>query len=72
MNTDFTNFSLIFPDADSQTAHYSGKNIPSIDMFALEELGLLEVFNLKSSDLDEYFTKDPKVIKYRMEVFRDR
>jgi len=71
MNQDFTNFSLIFPDAASQTAHYSGKDVPDINMFALEELGLLEVFSLKSSDLDEYFTMDPKVIKYRMDVFSD-
>ncbi len=71
MNQDFTNFSLIFPTAESQTAHYSGKDVPDINMFALEELGLLEVFSLKSSELDEYFTTDPEVIKYRMDVFSD-
>jgi DNA mismatch repair ATPase MutS len=40
-------------------------------MFVLEELGLLEVFNLKNSDLDEYFTTNPKVIEHRMAVFSD-
>ena len=40
-------------------------------MFVLEELGLLEVFSLKNSELDEYFTTDPAVIRYRLEVFRD-
>ena len=49
MNNDLTNFSLIFSDAESQAAHYAGKDLPDISMFALEELGLLEVFNLKNS-----------------------
>ena len=40
-------------------------------MFVLEELGLLEVFSLKNSELDEYFTTDPAVIRYRLEVFKD-
>ncbi len=71
MNQDFSNFSLIFPDAQTQLAHYNGEDIPDINMFVLEELGLLEVFSLKNSDLDEYFTTSPQVIKYRMEVFRD-
>lgn len=71
MDRDFSSFSLIFPDAESQRRHYNGEDAPSIDMFVLEELGLLEVFSLKNSDLDEYFTTDPEVINYRMEVFRD-
>ena len=71
MNQDFSNFSLIFPDAESHQRHYSGNDRPDINMFALEELGLLEVFSLKNSDLDEYFTTSAEVIKYRAEVFRD-
>lgn len=71
MNEKLTNFSLIFPDTETQTAHYSGHSRPKIDMYVLEELGLLEIFNLKSSELDEYFTTDKKVIKYRTEVFSD-
>ncbi len=68
---DFSKFSLIYPDEESQTSHYGGDDKPFIDMFVLEELGLLEIFNLKNSDLDEYFTADPKVIEHRMEVFSD-
>ncbi len=71
MNSEFTNFSLIFPDHESQVRHFGGKNRPAIDMYVLEELGLLEIFNLKNSELDEYFTSDIDVIKYRMEVFGD-
>ncbi len=71
MSQDFSNFSLIFPSPETQHNHYNGKNIPDINMFVLEELGLLEVFSLKNSDLDEYFTTDPDVIKYRLAVFKD-
>ncbi len=71
INTDLSKFSLIFPDEATQTAHYQGKDRAAIDMFVLDELGLNEVFRLKNSDLDEYFTTDPKVITHRMEVFGD-
>ena len=50
---DLSKFSLIYPDERSQIEHYEGKSTPNIDMFVLEELGLLEAFSLKSSDLDE-------------------
>ena len=68
---DLSKFSLIYPDEQSQTNHYEGKEAPIIDMFVLEELGLLEVFNLKNSDLNEYFTTNPRVIEHRMSVFSD-
>lgn len=73
MNTtpDLSKFSLIFPSEETQTAHYRGENRPAIDMFTLEELGLNEVFFLKNSNLDEYFTTDPSVIEHRMAVFGD-
>ncbi len=71
MDKDFSNFSLIFPSAEAQRRNYNGEDAPDINMFVLEELGLLEVFSLKNSELDEYFTVDTDVIKYRMEVFRD-
>ncbi|MBE6531259.1 MAG: hypothetical protein E7679_04110 [Ruminococcaceae bacterium] len=71
MNQDLSAFSLIFPDGESQRRHYSGDDMPNINMFTLEELGLLELFSLKNSDLDEYFTTDTDVIKYRNEVFGD-
>lgn len=71
MTNELSRFSLIYPDGDTQAAHYSGKDTPSIDMFVLDELGLLEAFELKNSDLDEYFTSDRRVIKHRMDVFED-
>ena len=71
MELDLSKFSLIYPDEESQNRHYRGEDAPNIDMFVLEELGLLEVFNLKNSDLDEYFTTDPAVISHRMSVFED-
>lgn len=68
---DLSKFSLIYPNEESQTRHYNGSDRPDIDMFVLEELGLAEVFSLKNSDLDEYFTTDPEVIRHRMSVFED-
>ncbi len=71
MNTDLTKFSLIYPDEAAQTRHYNGEDAPAIDMFVLDELGLLECLELKNSNLDEYFTTDPAVIRHRMDVFED-
>ena len=71
MTNELSKFSLIYPDESTQTVHYRGESRPNIDMFVLDELGLLEVFDLKNSDLDEYFTTDSKVIKHRMDVFED-
>jgi len=68
---DLSKFSLIFPSEETQTAHYRGESRPAIDMFTLEELGLTEVFVLKNSNLDEYFTTDPSVIEHRTAVFGD-
>lgn len=40
-------------------------------MFALEEMGFLEVLDLKNSVLSDYFTNDTEVLAYRNEVFCD-
>jgi hypothetical protein len=40
-------------------------------MFALEEMGFLEVFDLKNSTLSDFFTNDTEVLAYRNEVFSD-
>ena len=71
MTNELSKFSLIYPDEQTQSEHYSGKSRPNIDMFVLDELGLLEVFSLKNSNLDEYFTSDRRVILHRMAVFED-
>ena len=71
MTTDLSKFSLIFPDEATQTAHLIGKSKPNINTFVLEELGLCEIFRLKNSELEEFFTTDPAVIAHRIEVFGD-
>ena len=65
------NFSLLYPDAESYRAHLSGVDVPDIDMYTLQELGMLEIFDLKSAPTAEYFTNDPTVIAYRNETFAD-
>lgn len=68
---DFNEFSLIYPNAAARKRHDSGECVPDIDLFTLQELGLLEVFDLKTNDLSEFFTTDPEVIRYRMATFDD-
>ncbi len=68
---DLTNFSLLFPDERSRQDYYSGKTLSDIDMYTLSELGMLEILELKTSELSEYFTTDPEVMKYRREIFAD-
>ena len=68
---DFNTFSLIYPDEKSKKDHDRGINTPDIDMFTLQELGLLEIFNLKAGELSDFFTSDPDVMRYRMATFDD-
>lgn len=68
---DFNEFSLIYPNADAKRRHDSGESIPDIDLFTLQELGLLEAFTLKANDLSEFLTTDIDVIRYRMATFDD-
>ena len=65
------NFSLLYPDAQTQQEHLGGVHVPDIDMYTLQELGMLEIFNPKSRPLSEFFTTDPAVIAYRNETFAD-
>ncbi len=68
---DFNTFSLIYPNEELRKKHDSGECVPDIDLFTLQELGLLEVFNLKNRDLSEFFTMDAEVIRYRIATFDD-
>ncbi len=68
---DFHEFSLIYPSEEARRAHDSGERVPDIDLFTLQELGLLEIFTLKNRDLSEFFTMDPEVMRYRMATFDD-
>lgn len=65
------NFSLLYPDGQTQRDHLAGKNVPDIDMYTLQELGMLEIFDPKSAPLSDFFTTDPAVITYRNETFSD-
>ena len=68
---DLTNFSLLYPDAESKQELYSADKRPDIDEYTLSELGMLEILDLKSGELSDYFTLSPEVMKYRNEVFAD-
>ena len=65
------NFSLLYPDGKTQQEHLAGVNVPDIDMYTLQELGMLEFFNPKSAPAATYFTTDPAVIAYRNQTFSD-
>ncbi len=69
--TDFNDFSLLYPTAEARRAHYAGIDCPHIDDFTLEEMGLPTVLPLKNSSLSEFMTTDAAVIRYRQEVFGD-
>ena len=69
--TDFKQFSLLYPDQQALRAHMSGEDAPLIDGFTLEELGLPEILPLRNSSLSDFFTADPDVIRYRQEIFGD-
>ena len=68
---DLTNFSLLYPTPESAAAHYAGSDAPDISLYELEQLGLTEILDLRSSDINEYLTGDPAVMKYRREMFSD-
>ncbi len=65
------NFSLLYPHAESLQAHLCGADAPDVDMYTLQELGMLEIFNPKSLPAMEYATTDPAVITYRNQTFSD-
>ena len=48
---DLSKFSLIYPCDDSRTDYDRSADVPAIDMFVLDELGLCEALELKNSAL---------------------
>ena len=68
---DFTNFSLLYPNAEAKARHESGKDTPDIDLFTLEELGLSEFLAVSGEGLPQFLTTDPEVIRYRLATFAD-
>ncbi|MBR2343625.1 MAG: hypothetical protein IKA64_05160 [Clostridia bacterium] len=63
--------SLLYPDLDAYERHLNRDNLPNISSRVLDELGLNEIFALKSSSLTDFLTCESEVIKYRREVVRD-
>ena len=63
--------SLIYPSEQSREYHSDRRNLPRISDDVCEELGLNEIFNLKSSSLTHFFTSDPEVIRYRQKTVAD-
>lgn len=63
--------SLLYPTEDSQSFHSYRDNLPNISDAVCDELGLTELFDLKSSMLGDFFTSDIEVIRYRQQTMSD-
>ena len=63
--------SLLYPTAESQVYHSNPDNLPKISEEVCDELGLNEIFDLKSCSLTDFFTSDPEVISYRQAALAD-
>ena len=63
--------SLLYPNEQSQIFHSYRDNLPFIEEAVCDELGLTEIFNLKTSSLCDFFTRDIEVIKYRQQTISD-
>ena len=63
--------SLLYPNEQSQSFHSDRDNLPNISDSVCEELGLNEIFDLKSGSLTDFFTEDTEVIKYRQQTISD-
>ena len=63
--------SLLYPNEEAEIYHSYRDNLPNISEAVCDELGLTELFNLKSSSLTDFFTEDLEVIKYRQKTVAD-
>lgn len=63
--------SLLYPDEESLVRHSSRGNLPNITPEVCDELGLSELFDLRTSDLSDFFTTDTRVIEYRQSTIAD-
>ena len=60
-------FSLLYPCGQPQ----ADDRRPDVDMYTLQELGLLEVFDIKNRPLCDFMTEDAEVMAYRLDTFGD-
>ena len=63
--------SLIYPDEESQIYHQDVANLPDVSEAVCDELGLTDLFGLKSGILPDFFTSDERVIRYRQKTITD-
>ncbi len=63
--------SLLYPNEQSRDFHSDRSNLPNISEDVCDELGLNEIFGLRSCSLTEFFTTSEEVIKYRQSTVRD-
>ena len=63
--------SLLYPNETSQIYHQDRNNLPDISEAVCDELGLNEIFGLKSCSLTDFFTSDEEVIAYRQGTISD-
>ena len=63
--------SLLYPTEQSYERHLDAGYRPNISEAVCDELGLTELFALKSCSLSEFFTRDPEVLEYRQQTLRD-
>ncbi len=64
-------FSLLYPTVEKRNYHESSDNRPNVSEAVCDELGLNEIFGLKSGSLTDFFTSDTEVIKYRQQTVSD-
>ena len=50
--------SLLYPTAESRERHFDRANLPNVSEQVCDELGLNEIFGLKSGSLTDFFTMD--------------
>lgn len=63
--------SLLYPDEASLNYHQDRNNLPDITEVVCDELGLNEIFALKTCSLTDFFTEDDSVIAYRQSTIKD-
>lgn len=63
--------SLIYPDKGAFDRHSAKELVPNITEDVSDELGLVEVFEMKSAEISDFFTRDTETIKYRQKTVRD-
>jgi len=63
--------SLLYPSEEAEIYHSYRDNLPRVKEAVCDELGLTDLFNLKSSSLPDFFTADLDVIRYRQRTVAD-